>query len=335
MTNNETEVTQALAPCPKCRSTNVCPDQFNAVTRNRWTVGCEDCDWMTATHETEAEAVQDWNRLAGIEEGKRLGGEGGFDWADDLSWHKPVHRAVMASVGLGSWMSAALDDPAVCDAMKADIREWFSAGEPMQMLAEALTLTQPTSSGLERVAEVIYIETSLNGSKRGNKDHLAAVFGPNARSDYKRYGANARRAARAAIACIRLAQPTPSSDEVDHLRAALEEIINPIIAMHDRAKAENCQLDGMTANILARDPEYLRQVAREALSALPTTSSTRMMVMKANRELLEAAKELRDDLLMRGERDADGTIIVNASFGRWKRFVEAIARATETPDDRG
>lgn len=29
---------------------------------------------------------------------------------------------------LGYWMSAALDDPAVCEAMKADIHEWFDGG---------------------------------------------------------------------------------------------------------------------------------------------------------------------------------------------------------------
>lgn len=44
----------------------------------------------------------------------------------------------MASVKLGAWMSAALDDPNVCDAMKADINEWFSAGEPMELLCQAL-----------------------------------------------------------------------------------------------------------------------------------------------------------------------------------------------------
>ena len=38
------------------------------------------------------------------------------------------HEAVMASVKIGGWLSAALDDPAVCDAMKADINQWFSAG---------------------------------------------------------------------------------------------------------------------------------------------------------------------------------------------------------------
>lgn len=30
--------------------------------------------------------------------------------------------------GVGSWLSAALDDPKVCDAMKSDIRDWFNNG---------------------------------------------------------------------------------------------------------------------------------------------------------------------------------------------------------------
>ena len=43
-----------------------------------------------------------------------------------------VERWRKASRALGAWMSAALDDPKVCDAMKADITEWFSAGEPFE-----------------------------------------------------------------------------------------------------------------------------------------------------------------------------------------------------------
>jgi len=31
---------------------------------------------------------------------------------------------------LGRWLSAALDDPQVCDEMKADIEAWFDAGQP-------------------------------------------------------------------------------------------------------------------------------------------------------------------------------------------------------------
>ena len=38
------------------------------------------------------------------------------------------HEAVQASVDVGGWLSAALDDPNVCDQMKADINRWFSAG---------------------------------------------------------------------------------------------------------------------------------------------------------------------------------------------------------------
>ncbi len=35
-----------------------------------------------------------------------------------------------ASLSVGKWMSAALDDPDVCDEMKADINEWFNAFGP-------------------------------------------------------------------------------------------------------------------------------------------------------------------------------------------------------------
>lgn len=38
-----------------------------------------------------------------------------------------MNDLVDACEKLGSWMSAALDDPKVCDAMKADIRNWFIA----------------------------------------------------------------------------------------------------------------------------------------------------------------------------------------------------------------
>ncbi|MBK9496687.1 MAG: hypothetical protein IPO08_19735 [Xanthomonadales bacterium] len=66
---------------------------------------------------------------------------------DGLVDNKAVQRAVMASVSLGAWMSAALDDPAVCDAMKADIQEWFSAGEPVQMMAQALAQNERNEDG--------------------------------------------------------------------------------------------------------------------------------------------------------------------------------------------
>ena len=38
-----------------------------------------------------------------------------------------VERLREAEDGIGKWLSAALDDPNVCDAMKMDIRAWFDA----------------------------------------------------------------------------------------------------------------------------------------------------------------------------------------------------------------
>lgn len=55
-----------------------------------------------------------------------------------LAENANVSRAVMASVKLGAWLSAALDDPTVCEAMKADIREWFGAGEPVSAIYAAV-----------------------------------------------------------------------------------------------------------------------------------------------------------------------------------------------------
>lgn len=54
---------EALAPCPKCESANVGPDQFAAPPlRNRYVIECSDCDYMTATYETVEEAVAAWNQ---------------------------------------------------------------------------------------------------------------------------------------------------------------------------------------------------------------------------------------------------------------------------------
>lgn len=46
---------------------------------------------------------------------------------------------VGASEDIGWWLSAALDDPAVCDEMKAAINKCFAAGQPApQLLAQML-----------------------------------------------------------------------------------------------------------------------------------------------------------------------------------------------------
>lgn len=88
---------------------------------------------------------------------EQTGGEP-FAWADGVAWHKSAHRAVLASVRLGAWLSAALDDPAVCDAMKADINEWFSAGEPMETLGAAATHFAAHSADLSAKLEKARLE---------------------------------------------------------------------------------------------------------------------------------------------------------------------------------
>lgn len=44
---------------------------------------------------------------------------------------------VAASLALGAWMSAALDDSKVCDEMKRDINRWFDASMPVPALCAA------------------------------------------------------------------------------------------------------------------------------------------------------------------------------------------------------
>ena len=61
------------------------------------------------------------------------------------------HEAVQASVDVGGWLSAALDDPNVCDAMKADINRWFSAG--FLYLDEVRKLMQTEREALEAEVE--------------------------------------------------------------------------------------------------------------------------------------------------------------------------------------
>lgn len=65
----------------------------------------------------------------------------------DESILRAEHEAVQASVDVGGWLSAALDDPNVCDAMKADINRWFSAG--FLYLDEVRKLMQTEREALE------------------------------------------------------------------------------------------------------------------------------------------------------------------------------------------
>lgn len=65
---------------------------------------------------------------------------------------KLEHESLMASARLGRWMSAALDDPKVCDEMKDDIRRWFSSGH-MYWNDVLLRMKQTSDERQEKIIE--------------------------------------------------------------------------------------------------------------------------------------------------------------------------------------
>jgi hypothetical protein len=53
--------------------------------------------------------------------------------------------------------------------------------------------------------------------------------------------------------------------EIERLRAALQEISQPLTTMQDRATKEGLIFNGETALNIINNPEYYRQLARAAL----------------------------------------------------------------------
>lgn len=53
--------------------------------------------------------------------------------------------------------------------------------------------------------------------------------------------------------------------------------------------------------------------------------------LTALRAVVEAAKEIKADLLMRADTDPDGTKVVHCSMGRWAAFCDALATLTPEP----
>lgn len=63
------------------------------------------------------------------------------------------------------------------------------------------------------------------------------------------------------------------TSELDQLREAMEEIVNPVEFMRRRSDASSSKLDGLMAIALAKDPEYLRAIARSALATMKEGSA--------------------------------------------------------------
>jgi len=166
----------ALLACPFCGGTADFTTRPNQTTL--WGAMCNDCT-AYRVGKTKAEAIAAWNTRAPSAElaaaHRATGNIEPFAWTEGVGWHAPAHRAVMASVKLGAWMSAAMDDDKVCDAMKADIREWFSAGEPMEILGQALAAAHRENAKLrEALANMVYETTHLSPMKP-NGDHDCTI----------------------------------------------------------------------------------------------------------------------------------------------------------------
>jgi hypothetical protein len=57
-----------------------------------------------------------------------------------------------AAEALGAWLSAAQEDPNVCDQMKADIAAWFEAGQPLPVPTD-------TESRIRQAAAALAVAT--------------------------------------------------------------------------------------------------------------------------------------------------------------------------------
>ncbi len=113
------------------------------------------------------------------------------------------------SIGrIGFWLAAALEDPCVCDEMKADIRAWFGA-EPQ---------TVRDADDLEDVAKAIFDVLSPG-----------VAYGPDDAFWY-------RKAARAALAVSRPTQ-APQRGQVTAEQAAID------VARERKAKEERDRLE--------------------------------------------------------------------------------------------
>ncbi len=149
-----------LKPCPFCGKPPHFDDKMQDMSGPVGVyIGCLSCDYSLRdsyrpASET-AQAIAAWNTRTEAEAASDVAGGGvePFAWADSVAWHKPAHRAVMANVKLGAWLSAALDDPTVCADMKADIHEWFASGEPLETLCQALASTADLRDRIEKMEE--------------------------------------------------------------------------------------------------------------------------------------------------------------------------------------
>lgn len=154
-----TDKTMTLEPCPFCG----CKDNLGRVysgTHSEYYVQCFDCDARGPVCADDNDACGAWSNrhlsqpAGGLDDYEVRAGSCRIIGPKQDVLHisriigepeQPTERGeavatrsmpperdevVAASLALGSWMSAALDDPSVCVEMKRDINRWFDAAMP-------------------------------------------------------------------------------------------------------------------------------------------------------------------------------------------------------------
>lgn len=129
-----------LLPCPFCSNKAY---EANSTVEGQCII-CSGCQARTIDCGNFVIAREKWNTRAPIAQGgaleslnKLTNRHGGLSYTELGEWVRDnisiIRAALQAGVAmnainynLGRWLSAALDDPNVCQEMKDDINAWFS-----------------------------------------------------------------------------------------------------------------------------------------------------------------------------------------------------------------
>jgi hypothetical protein len=156
-------------------------------------------------------------------------------------------------------------------AFQSDDGGWVRYDEALQAIARAAVSASgtpaPQSLVMGTLTKINDIRNSIIGCQTVNwSEHIYPLVAALEEAGFEGAGYPASRANVGTM----LERTLAAENEAAVFRTALEAITNPIAAMQRHAEAEGAKLDGMMANLLARDPEYLKEIARAALAATST-----------------------------------------------------------------
>jgi len=143
----------------------------------------------------------------------------------------PIKALEAANDKLGDWMSAALDDPKVCQSMKADINAWFTA---IEALKRADVVMVDRNTVLEEAAKV----------------HEPSCSCPHPCDDYWIWPSSCHKKAAAVIRALKTAPPAPV-DDGERVRAAKIEAFDEALSIAEGSYSYGEQQNEIIAGIRA------------------------------------------------------------------------------------